>query len=81
MSKYPTPEKAGYFWAKLVHPSQMPLGEDWRSRDWEAVEVFVNGGAGGEWLGVFVPGVGPVQWVEDFVWGPEIAPFKSRSAA
>ena len=55
MSKYPTPNKGGFFWAKLVHPCNMPEGEDWKSSDWEIVEVHDNNGAeedGDKWWGV-----------------------------
>lgn len=76
MPKYPTPMRPGCYWAKLIRPSRMPEGEDWKSQDWEPVVVFDNGGEGDEALGVFVPGIGPVQWVPDFVWGPEITPFR-----
>lgn len=69
---YPTPTRKGFFWAKLIHPSQMPLNEDWASQDWEVVEVFDNNGEDNEALGVSVPGISPVQWVQDFVWGPEV---------
>jgi len=74
MAKYPTPTHEGYFWAKLVHPSKMPAGEDWASFDWEIVEVHDNNGCeeDGDKLGVFVPGIGPTQWLEDFIWGPEV---------
>ena len=74
MARYPTPTGSGNYWAKLIHPSQMPDGEDWRSPDWEIVQVFVNGfdKDDPEHLGVHVPGIGPVQWVEDFFWGPRV---------
>lgn len=74
MSRYPTPNRPGFWWAKLVHPSRMPEGEDWASRDWEPVEVFDNG-EGDEALGVFFPGIEPVQWIPDCIWGPEIPRF------
>jgi len=77
MKGYPTPSRPGFFWAKLIHPSRMPEGEDWRSVNWEVVDVFENGGdpAGPQFLGVFVPGVAVMQWVPDFVWGPRLADF------
>lgn len=72
--RYPTPEKPGHFWAKLIHPSRMPEGEDWRSTDWEVVQVFENSADPNdeEYLGVHVPGIEPCQWVQDFVWGPRV---------
>ena len=74
MPKYPTPDHEGHWWAKLVHPTRMPEGEDWASVDWEVVQVFDNNGPPGdpEEFGVHVPGVRYVQWVQDFVWGPEV---------
>lgn len=74
MPKFPTPTEPGFYWAKLVHPSDMPEGEDWKSHSWEVVEVFENGldETSSEYLGVFVGGISPMQWVEDFVWGPRI---------
>lgn len=77
MPKYQTPTKKGWFWAKLIHPSGIPEGqlvEDYASADWEVVEVFVNclNEDDPEHLGVFVGGLMHVQWIEDFVWGPEV---------
>lgn len=81
MARFPTPTKAGFFWAKLIHPSRMPEGEDWKSFDWEVVEVFINclDSDDDEALGVFVGGVSPVQWIPDFVWGPEVIKPKELS--
>lgn len=76
---YPTPKQPGHYWAKLIHPSRMPEGEDWASRCWEVVQVFDNNGEGEERLGVHVPGIEPCQWVPDFVWGPEVPPFTQPS--
>lgn len=70
--RYPTPNHEGFFWAKLVHPSKMPAGEDWASFDWEVVQVTDNNGEGDETWGVFVGGIGPTQWIPDFIWGPEV---------
>lgn len=72
MSKYPTPDYEGFFWGKLVHPSEMPEGENWASSAWEVVQVVDNNGEGDEVFGVFVGGIGPIQWLQDFVWGPEV---------
>jgi hypothetical protein len=66
------PNKQGHFWAKLIHPSGMPAGEDWKSVDWEVVQVTDNNGEGDEEFSVLVPGIGPPQWLPDFVWGPAI---------
>jgi hypothetical protein len=70
--KYPIPKHAGHYWAKLIHPSEMPEGEDWASLNWEVVQVFDNNGEGDEEWGVHVPGIGPMQWLPDFVWGPKV---------
>lgn len=78
MKPYPPPTRPGHYWAKLIHPSRMPEGEDWHSVDWEVVQVGINdpGGKLGEpeYLSVLVPGIEPCQWVEDIVWGPPVAP-------
>lgn len=76
VAKHPTPTRPGFYWAKLIHPTRMPDGEDWASVDWEPVEVFDNNGEDDERLGVSVPGIGPMQWVLDFVWGPEIPAYR-----
>lgn len=72
MKKYPTPDREGFFWAKLVHPSGMPEGEEWQSVDWEVVQVFDNNGEGDERWGVSVPGISPMQCILDFIWGMEV---------
>lgn len=74
MKPYPMPQKPGFYWAKLVHPANMPEGEDWKSSDWEVVEVIENciDETDPEYLGVFVPGISPMQWRPDFIWGPEV---------
>lgn len=83
MKPHPTPTDKGHYWAKLVHPSNMPIGEDWASTDWEVVQVNINDYAGKpgepEYLSVAVPGVGPTQWVADFVWGPRVPDFNGGS--
>lgn len=79
---YPTPDHEGWFWAKLVHPREMPEGEDWRSTDWDLVQVVDNNGDGSEdspEFAVQVGGVSPWQWLEDFVWGPEVPQFRGPS--
>tara|TARA_R110002124_G_scaffold51390_5_gene148773 strand:+ start:43288 stop:43593 length:306 start_codon:yes stop_codon:yes gene_type:complete len=75
MSKNPTPDKEGHFWAKLVHPSDMPEGEDWASPDWEVVQVNDNNGTGSDQWRVFVPGIEPGQMLDAFIWGPEVPQF------
>lgn len=72
MKPYPEPNKEGHFWAKLVHPSNMPDNEDWASFDWEVVQVNDNNGVGKEEYSVAVPGVPTTQWRENFIWGPEV---------
>lgn len=76
MKPYPTPTQPGHYWAKLITPTRMPVGDDWRSVDWEVVQVFINDGPGfendPEYFGVAVPGIGPSQWLPDFVWGPPV---------
>lgn len=79
MSRYPTPDHEGHWWAKLIHPSRMPEGEDWKSLNWEVVQVVDNNGEVDEKWSVLVPGIEPCQWLPDFVWGPEIPPFKPVS--
>jgi hypothetical protein len=82
MKRYPTPEKPGHYWAKLVHPSGMPEGEDWQSMYWEVAQVHVNDNLGKvgdpEYLSVYVPGIAVAQWVEDFIWGPRIPDFRDE---
>ena len=60
----------------------MPEGEEWKSTDWEVVQVDINdyqGKPGDQcYLGVLVPGIGPTQWAEDFIWGPRIADFRDE---
>jgi hypothetical protein len=72
MKPHPEPKFPGYYWAKLIHPTGEPEGEDWRSSNWEVVQVNENYGEGTEELSVAVPGIGVTQWREDFVWGPRI---------
>ena len=78
MARYPTPDHEGHWWAKLIHPVGEPDGEkgEWRSADYEVVQVWDNNGEGDETFGVHVPGVPVTQWLPDFVWGPEISQFK-----
>lgn len=79
MPRFPTPTREGFYWAKLVHPSNMPEKEDWASQDWEVVHVWDNNGEGDETFGVSVPGISPTQWIPDFVWGPEVIKPKELS--
>lgn len=73
MSKYPTPDREGHYWAKLVHPSGVPDDEveNLRSTDWEVVAVYENG-ADGDFYRAFVPGIAATQAIEDFIWGPRV---------
>ena len=72
MHRYPTPTKPGFYWAKLVHPNNMPPGEDWKSTHWEVVAVWDNNSTGDEALAVHVPGLAETQWIPDFIWGPQV---------
>lgn len=76
--KHPTPNDEGHFWAKLIHPCNEPAGEDWKSSRWEVVQVNDNHGEGEEKFSVSVPGIEPVQWREDFVWGPRVEDFEGQ---
>jgi hypothetical protein len=71
---HPQPTTRGFFWAMLVTPYDEPKDEDWKSRNWEPVEVIENGGTGDEELGVLMPGIPIMQWPRDFIWGPPITP-------
>lgn len=64
--------REGWFWAKLVHPTNMPPTEDWASTYWEAVEIIDNNGEGDEAFAVAFPGIGPWQWPQHCIFGPEI---------
>lgn len=66
--------KPGHYWAKLITPTRMPVGEDWASVDWEIVQVWDNNGPPGdpEEFGVHVPGVSVTQWPKDLVFGPRV---------
>ncbi|BAT61496.1 hypothetical protein GJW-30_1_04053 [Variibacter gotjawalensis] len=70
------PDEPGYYWAKLIKPSGMPKQDDWRSIDWEIVHVVMNDARGqspSERFAVFIPGVAPMQQIDDLEWGPRIA--------
>ncbi len=79
MTKYPTPDHEGHFWAKLKL-ADAPEGEDWTSHDWEVVQVFDNiirpwceaDIETGECMMVHVPGVERSQAIDAFVWGPAV---------
>lgn len=71
----PTPTKEGFYWAKLVAPTRVPPNEtadDWKSVDFEPVEVFDNNGEGDEALMVMVIGRELSQHLHAFEWGHEI---------
>ena len=76
---YPLPTETGHYWAKLVSPTDMPVGEHWNSTNWEVVQVNDNGGSGSGQLTASVPGVEPSQWLENFIWGPRIPDFLEPS--
>lgn len=82
MKRYPTPEKPGHYWAKLVHPSGTTDDETAASVNFEVVQVGINDPLGKvgepEYLSVLVPGLAPSQWVEDFIWGPRIPDFRDE---
>ena len=71
-TKPPTPDQEGHYWAKLVHPHEMPEGEDWASPDWEVVQVNDNNGTGDDQWRVHVPGIEQGQLLDAFIWGPKI---------
>ncbi|NIK47854.1 hypothetical protein [Variibacter gotjawalensis] len=70
------PDQAGYYWAKVIKPEGMRKGEDWRSIDWEIVQVVVNDlserSTPFDRFGVFVPGIGTMQRVSRLQWGPRV---------
>lgn len=72
MAKFPMPDHEGHFWGILVNPRSSGPGDDWASVNWEVVQVIDNNGEGDERWAVFVPGIGPLQWAVDFIWGPEV---------
>lgn len=75
MSRHPTPNQEGHYWAKLVHPYREPEDEDWASLDWEVVQVSDNLGTGDDKWRVFVPGIETGQLIDAFTWGPRVPPF------
>lgn len=76
MSKYPTPEQEGNYWAKL----RLADDPDLNSKDWEVVQVFDNIARpwceadieSGECMMVSVPGIEEAQLLDAFVWGPPV---------
>ena len=62
---YPTPNREGHYWAKLVRPTDPDLC----STNWEVVQVFDNNG--GEFR-AFSPGVEGSQSLDAFQWGPRV---------
>lgn len=76
MSKYPTPEREGHYWAKL----KLAENPDDNSPDWEVVLVFDNilrpwceaDIESGECQLASVPGIAKSQRIDAFVWGPRI---------
>ncbi|WP_299558653.1 DNA translocase FtsK [uncultured Sulfitobacter sp.] len=66
------PRETGYYWAKLIHPHNEPAGEDWRSSDWEIVQVDENYGEGEDEFRVYMLGIEVGQLVNGFIWGPAV---------
>ncbi len=75
---HPTPQEPGYYWAKLVHPRKQPPDEDWVSVQYEVVHVDENYGEDDDEFRVYVPGIGPGQLIDAFVWGPRVPSFKAE---
>lgn len=73
---HPTPDAPGYFWAKLVHPRNEPDDEDWTSIHFEVVQVDENYGEGEDHLRVYVPGIGPGQLIDAFIWGARVPDYQ-----
>lgn len=76
---HPTPTAPGYYWARLVHPRKQPPDEDWVSSNFEVVCVDENYGEGVDEFRVYVPGIGPGQLIDAFVWGPRIPEMEQAS--
>ncbi len=76
--EHPIPNAEGFFWAKLVHPHRMPVGEYWVSVDWEVVSVWDNNGEGDDKWRASVPGIEPCQPLDAFIWGPRVPDFKPQ---
>lgn len=68
MTRYPTPNLEGHWWAKL----KLHDNPDLNSVDWEVVQVFDNNGEGDEAFMVSVPGIEGGQRIDAFVWGPAV---------
>lgn len=75
--KYPTPNKEGFFWGKLLTPD----GKDSRSgetveasNEYEVIHVVENclDKNSPEFLMAMVPGCSDWESIENFVWGPEV---------
>lgn len=70
MTRYPTPDREGHWWAKL----KLAENEDDNSVDWEVVQVFDNNGPPGsvEEFMASVPGIERGQRLDAFIWGPPV---------
>lgn len=76
MSRYPTPEREGHWWAKL----KLAENPDHNSSDWEVVQVFDNilrpwceaDIETGECMMAHVPGLEQSQPLDAFIWGPPV---------
>lgn len=76
MTKFPTPERPGHYWAKL----RLHDDPDKRSFRWEVVQVWDNYPRpwceadieNGECMLASVPGVEGSHALDAFVWGPKV---------
>lgn len=68
MSRYPTPDREGHWWAKLRLHDDPELN----SVNWEVVQVFDNNGEGELAFMAAVPGVQSANRLDAFVWGPHV---------
>lgn len=68
MSRHPTPDREGHWWAKL----RLHDNPDLNSVNWEVVQVFDNNGEGEFAFMASVPGIEGGQPIDAFVWGPHV---------
>lgn len=80
MTDHPIPTEPGYYWGKLVQPRKQPPDEDWVSTYFEVVCVDENYGTDDDEFRVYVPGIGPGQLVDAFVWGPRVPDYKPEQS-
>lgn len=76
MSKYKTPTKSGFYWAKWRICADGTADEEmFQPEDrWCPVEVYVNTSdpTDDDFFRVFVLGVEKSQPIDGFVWGPRV---------